>query len=77
MLLKCFPLGLLRSRAVHSGYPCELKVTLPQDQTTTVEFLVDKVGEFRWKCGRPCGNSCPKMNGKLIVTEPRATEEGL
>jgi plastocyanin len=49
-----------------------LKVMLPQDQTTTIEFVADKPGEFRWKCGRPCGDGCAKMTGKLIVTEAPA-----
>jgi len=44
-----------------------LKIPLPQDETTVIEFLADKVGTFKWKCGRPCGNGCPKMTGKLIV----------
>lgn len=46
-----------------------LKVKLPQDRTTRVEFVADKAGEFRWKCGRPCGDGCPKMRGTLTVTE--------
>jgi len=47
-----------------------LKVLLPQGDVTMVEFLADKVGTFRWKCGRPCGDGCPKMRGKLTVVEP-------
>ena len=50
-----------------------LKVHLPQDKTTTVEFLADKAGEFTWRCGRPCGNGCPKMRGTLYVLDPEAT----
>lgn len=50
-----------------------IKVPLPQDETTTVEFVADRPGEFTWRCGRPCGNGCPKMRGKLIVLP--ATEE--
>ena len=46
------------------------KVTLPQSKVTEVEFLADKVGTFKWKCGRPCGDGCPKMTGKLTVYEP-------
>ena len=46
-----------------------LKVPLPQDKLTKVEFVADKPGEFSWRCGRPCGNGCPKMRGKLIVLE--------
>jgi len=45
----------------------KLKVPLPQDETTVVEFVAEKVGTFRWRCGRPCGNGCPKMTGELIV----------
>lgn len=46
-----------------------VKVNLPQDKKTQVEFVADKVGEFSWRCSRPCGNGCPKMRGKLVVTE--------
>jgi heme/copper-type cytochrome/quinol oxidase subunit 2 len=45
----------------------KLKVRIPQDTLTSVEFVADKKGTFRWRCGRPCGNGCAKMNGKLIV----------
>ena len=44
-----------------------IKVPLPQDSKAEVEFLADRAGEFRWVCGRPCGDGCPKMRGKLIV----------
>jgi cytochrome c oxidase subunit 2 len=44
-----------------------LKVRLPQRQETSIEFVADKVGTFEWRCGRPCGNGCSKMRGKLIV----------
>jgi heme/copper-type cytochrome/quinol oxidase subunit 2 len=47
------------------GY--KLKVRLPQDKLVSVEFVADKKGTFRWRCGRPCGNGCAKMTGKLIV----------
>jgi heme/copper-type cytochrome/quinol oxidase subunit 2 len=46
-----------------------IKVPLPQDKTGHVEFVADKVGKFKWRCGRPCGDGCPKMVGKLIVEE--------
>lgn len=46
-----------------------LKVPLPQDSEKTVEFVADKVGEFPFKCGRPCGDGCPKMRGTLIVVD--------
>jgi heme/copper-type cytochrome/quinol oxidase subunit 2 len=45
------------------------KVALPEGKKVTFEFVVDKVGEFGWKCGRPCGNGCAKLHGKLIVEE--------
>jgi heme/copper-type cytochrome/quinol oxidase subunit 2 len=45
----------------------KLKVALPQDKTVTFEFVADKPGKFRWKCGRPCGNGCAKLTGTLIV----------
>jgi len=44
-----------------------LKVALPEGETAEVEFVVDTAGTFKWKCGRPCGNGCAKMTGKLIV----------
>ena len=44
-----------------------VEVPLPQDTTADVEFVVDRVGTFKWKCSRPCGNGCAKMRGKLIV----------
>lgn len=44
-----------------------LKVKLPQDKTVAVEFVADKKGEFKWRCGRPCGDGCAKLTGKLIV----------
>jgi len=47
----------------------KIKVNLPQDKRGQVEFIADKVGTFRWRCSRPCGNGCAKMNGKLIVME--------
>lgn len=46
-----------------------LKVPLPEKKTTRIEFVADKVGKFTWRCGRPCGDGCAKMRGKLIVTE--------
>jgi heme/copper-type cytochrome/quinol oxidase subunit 2 len=49
-----------------------LNVALPQGKKTVVDFVVDRPGTFRWRCGRPCGNGCPKMTGKLIVEEPQA-----
>jgi len=47
----------------------KLKVPLPQGRTAEVEFVADEVGEFDWRCGRPCGDGCPKMRGTLIVEE--------
>lgn len=44
-----------------------LKVRLPQDKTVAVEFVADKKGEFKWRCGRPCGDGCAKLTGTLIV----------
>jgi len=49
------------------GY--KIKVSLPQDKRGQVEFVADKVGTFRWRCSRPCGNGCAKMTGELIVME--------
>jgi heme/copper-type cytochrome/quinol oxidase subunit 2 len=46
-----------------------LKVPIREGETTTVDFVADKAGEFVWRCGRPCGNGCPKMRGKLVVVE--------
>ena len=50
-----------------------VRVRLPQDKTTAVEFVAGKPGTFRWYCGRPCGNGCPKMSGELTVL-PRVEE---
>ena len=47
----------------------KIKVSLPQDKRGQVDFVADKVGTFRWRCSRPCGNGCAKMTGKLIVME--------
>jgi heme/copper-type cytochrome/quinol oxidase subunit 2 len=44
-----------------------LDVHLPQEEEVTVEFDANKKGEFPWKCGRPCGNGCAKLRGKLFV----------
>ena len=51
--------------------PYNLKVLLPQGDTTLVKFTASHVGTFKWKCGRPCGDGCPKMTGKLTVVEPQ------
>ena len=47
----------------------KIKVPLPEGKTGRVEFVADKAGEFPWRCGRPCGDGCAKMRGKLIVEE--------
>lgn len=47
--------------------PYGLKVPLPEGKKTEIEFIADRKGTFRWRCGRPCGDGCPKMTGKLIV----------
>lgn len=44
-----------------------IKVPLPERSEKRFEFVADKKGEFKWRCGRPCGDGCPKMVGKLIV----------
>ena len=44
-----------------------IKQQLPEGKPGEVEFVADKPGEFKWRCGRPCGNGCAKMVGKLIV----------
>ena len=54
--------------------PYNLKVLIPQGETTVVEFDAKHVGTFKWKCGRPCGDGCPKMRGKLIVYARGAEE---
>lgn len=45
----------------------KIKVPLPEGKHGKVEFVADKAGEFTWRCGRPCGDGCAKMRGKLIV----------
>ena len=47
----------------------KIKLPLPEGTKDELEFVADKVGEFKWYCGRPCGNGCNKMVGKLIVEE--------
>jgi heme/copper-type cytochrome/quinol oxidase subunit 2 len=47
------------------GY--RIKVPLPQDKPVTFEFVADKKGVFKFRCGRPCGDGCAKLVGKLIV----------
>jgi heme/copper-type cytochrome/quinol oxidase subunit 2 len=45
----------------------KLKVPLPQGKTVRIEFLADRAGTFAWSCGRPCGDGCAKLRGKLLV----------
>ena len=52
-----------------------LKVPLREGEPTKFSFVADQVGKFKWKCGRPCGNGCPKMTGTLFVDEA-ASEDG-
>lgn len=47
----------------------KIKVPLPEGKTGQVEFVAHRSGEFSWRCGRPCGDGCAKMRGKLIVEE--------
>lgn len=47
----------------------KVKEKLPQDEKVTFEFVADRAGKFSWRCGRPCGDGCPKMTGKLIVED--------
>jgi cytochrome c oxidase subunit 2 len=63
---------VLKIHSIHSPHRFDLKeyglkVPLPQDETTTIEFVADKPGTFVFRCGRPCGDGCPRMRGKLIV----------
>jgi len=44
-----------------------IDVPMPEGERARIEFVVDRVGTFKWRCGRPCGDGCPKMRGKLIV----------
>lgn len=52
---------------VLKGY--KIDVPMPQDEDVKTEFDADVAGEFPFKCGRPCGNGCAKLRGKLIVEE--------
>ena len=63
---------ILKIRSFHAPHRFDLKsyglkVPLPQDETTTIEFVADIPGKHTFRCGRPCGNGCSKMRGKLIV----------
>ena len=40
---------------------------LSPEQTTKVEFIADKTGEFSFSCNIFCGGGHGGMNGKLIV----------
>lgn len=51
-----------------------IKVNLPEGKDGRVEFVADKAGEFKWRCGRPCGDGCAKMKGKLIVEEAETAQ---
>ena len=51
----------------HSFKELGIKVPLPQDKPVSYEFVADKKGEYKYFCGRPCGDGCPKMVGKLVV----------
>ena len=42
---------------------------LPQDKEVRLEFDADRAGTFPFRCGRPCGDGCAKLRGKLIVEE--------
>jgi heme/copper-type cytochrome/quinol oxidase subunit 2 len=74
------PLGakvVIEIRSYHATHRFDLKdyglrVVLPQDQTTTVEFVANKAGTFKWRCGRPCGDGCPRMTGTLVVSTAEA-----
>ena len=48
----------------------KIKVPLPEGDKGHLELDVDfPPGEYKWRCGRPCGDGCAKMRGKLIVEE--------
>lgn len=52
-----------------------IKVNLPEGKRARVEFTADRIGEFPWRCGRPCGDGCAKMRGTLIVQDAAQPEE--
>jgi len=45
----------------------KINVTLPPKETKTIEFIVDKEGEFVLYCSVFCGPGHGHMHGKLIV----------
>lgn len=72
---------VLQVRSFHAPHRFDLKeyglkVPLPQDETTTIEFVADKAGKFRFRCGRPCGDGCPRMRGVLRVLASASDDDG-
>jgi heme/copper-type cytochrome/quinol oxidase subunit 2 len=62
-------LQLLSNDVVHGLYVDGYDVSVESDpgQTTTLTFVADKPGSFRFRCNITCGAMHPFMIGKLTV----------
>ena len=60
---------LVSNDVVHGLYVDGYDVSLETDpgQTTTLTFIANKAGSFRFRCNVTCGAMHPFMIGKLIV----------
>ncbi len=44
-----------------------INIIINSGETTLVEFIADKVGEFDFACSVFCGSGHGRMKGKLVV----------
>ena len=51
-----------------------IKTVLEKDKETVVEFVAERVGEYKFKCSVRCGWRHGSMKGKLIVEPAEVTE---
>ena len=60
---------LISKDVVHGLYVDGYDISIEADpgQTTTLSFVADKPGSFRFRCNVTCGAMHPFMIGKLIV----------
>jgi heme/copper-type cytochrome/quinol oxidase subunit 2 len=62
-------LQLISNDVVHGLYVdgCDLSIEADPGQTTTLTFVANKSGSFRFRCNVTCGAMHPFMIGKLTV----------